>query len=85
MWHVYVLKSLVNGKLYTGYTGNIEKRLKQHNQGHGGRFTKLNKPFELVYKEDFDDKYVAQKRERELKTNKGRYFVRKTVKIGSSD
>ena len=80
MWNVYVLRSLVNGKFYTGYTGDLEKRLKQHNSGQGGRFTKLNKPFELVYKEDFEDKYEAQKRERELKTGKGRYFVKKTVK-----
>ncbi len=79
MYHVYVLRSLINGKFYTGYTGDIEKRLKQHNSGSGGRFTKLNKPFELVYKEEYDDKYVAQKRERELKTSKGRYLVKKIV------
>ena len=79
MWNVYVLRSLVNGKFYTGYTGDFDKRLKAHNSGRGGRFTKLNKPFELVYKEDFEDKYTAQKRERELKTNKGRYWVKKIV------
>ncbi len=79
MFHVYVLRSLINGKFYTGYTGDIEKRLKQHNSGSGGRFTKLNKPFELVYTEEYDDKYVAQKRERELKTSKGRYWVKKIV------
>jgi putative endonuclease len=79
MWHVYVLKSLINGKFYTGYTGNLDRRLVEHNSGRGGRFTKLNKPFELVYKEDFDNKYDASKRERELKTGKGRYYVKKLV------
>jgi len=79
VWNVYVLRSLVNGKFYTGYTGNLERRLREHNAGRGGRFTKQNGPFELVYKEDFDDKYVAAKRERELKTSKGRYFVKKKV------
>ncbi|MFA6602880.1 MAG: GIY-YIG nuclease family protein [Candidatus Shapirobacteria bacterium] len=81
MYYVYVLRSLVNGKFYTGYTGNFDRRLKEHNAGRGGRFTKLNKPFELVYREEFDDEYVAKKRERELKTSKGRYFVKKIVRL----
>lgn len=79
MWNVYVLRSLINNKLYTGFTGDLERRLKEHNRGCGGRFTKLNKPFELVYKEDFDNKQDAVRRERELKTSKGRYFVKKMV------
>lgn len=79
-WFVYVLRSLVNGKFYTGNTGDLERRLIEHNSGRGGRFTRLNKPFELVYKESFDDKYEAKKRERELKTGKGRYYVKKMVK-----
>ncbi len=82
---VYVLKSLTTGKLYTGYTSDMVKRLKAHNSGRGGRFTKLNKPLELVYSEEYEERIVAIRRERELKTGKGRYFVKKLLKKQALD
>ena len=32
-YYVYILKSLVDGKFYTGYTSNLKKRLDEHNKG----------------------------------------------------
>jgi len=46
-WCVYVLRCR-NNSLYTGMTNNIERRLKEHEQGRGSKFVRSWKPFELV-------------------------------------
>ena len=51
MFSVYVLQSLKNGRLYTGSTNNLERRLLEHNNKQS-KYTKLSAPFELVYKEN---------------------------------
>jgi putative endonuclease len=53
MWYLYITEK--NNRLYTGITTDIENRLRQH----GGS--------PLLYKEKFDDKYTAARREREIK------------------
>jgi putative endonuclease len=50
MYYVYVLKSKKDGKFYTGCTGNLRKRLNEHNDGTA-RSTRYRTPFELVYYE----------------------------------
>jgi len=78
MWHVYVLRSLVNGRLYTGSTNNLERRLKEHNSGHS-KYTSLTRPFTLIYKEDFETRLEARRRELFLKTGKGRDFLKSVI------
>jgi len=56
MWHVYVLESLKNKRLYIGYTNNLRRRLEEHNKGIGGEYTKNNKPFKLIFCESFLEK-----------------------------
>ena len=63
MYYVYVLKSLRNGRYYTGSTNDIERRLLEHNSGQS-RYTSLTRPFKLVHKEKFEIKSEAIKRER---------------------
>jgi len=75
MWKVYVLKSLTNGRLYTGYSESLEDRIMLHNSGKV-RSTKAYKPYALVYQEEFSDKTEARKRELFLKSGKGREFLR---------
>lgn len=53
--------------LYTGYTTDIERRLKVHNDGKGAKYTKIRRPVKLVYHEEFDNKSEALKREYALK------------------
>jgi len=78
MYFVYVMKSKINGRLYKGITGNIEKRLKDHNSGKT-RTTRKWKPYELVYFEAASDRATARKREKYFKTVSGsRYLKRKT-------
>ncbi|MGL4797878.1 MAG: GIY-YIG nuclease family protein [Cellulosilyticaceae bacterium] len=52
---------------YTGYTIDIEKRLKVHNEGKGAKYTKMRCPVTLVYKECFPTKSEALKREYAIK------------------
>ena len=75
IYYVYILKSLVNGKHYIGYTHDIFERLKMHNIGKV-RSTKAYKPYKLIYKEEFDDKTIARRRELFLKSGCGRDFIK---------
>ena len=66
MWYVYILECK-NGDLYTGITNNIERRIEDHKQGNGGRFTKVFGVNKLLYKEEFKAKAEAVKRETQIK------------------
>ena len=53
--------------LYTGWTNDLEKRLKTHNSGQGAKYTRCRLPVKLVYSEFFDTKEEAMKREGAIK------------------
>ena len=56
-----------DGTLYTGWTNNLEKRIADHNDGKGAKYTRARKPVTLVYYETFEEKKDAMKREYEIK------------------
>ncbi|MBR4718638.1 MAG: GIY-YIG nuclease family protein [Lachnospiraceae bacterium] len=56
-----------DGSLYTGYTNNLENRIKVHNSGRGARYTRSRLPVELVYYEEFETKEEAMSREWHIK------------------
>lgn len=56
-----------DGTLYTGWTVDIDRRVSQHNQGKGAKYTKTRRPVKLVYIEEQPDKKTALKRERAIK------------------
>ena len=56
-----------DNSIYTGWTNNLEKRMKAHNSGKGARYTRSRLPVILVYFEEFATKEAAMKREYELK------------------
>lgn len=64
--YCYILEC-VDGTLYTGWTTDPERRVKQHNKGVGARYTKTRRPVKLVYLEEQPDKITALKRERAIK------------------
>lgn len=66
MNYVYILKCADNS-LYTGWTNNLEKRIKAHSNGKGAKYTKARLPIELVYFEEYQDKREAMKREYAIK------------------
>lgn len=66
MNYAYILKC-ADGSLYTGWTNNIKKRLREHNAGRGAKYTKGRRPVELAYYETFATREEAMRRECELK------------------
>lgn len=56
-----------DGTLYTGWTNNLEKRMKCHNQGKGAKYTRSRLPVVLKYYEVFETKQEAMRREYEIK------------------
>jgi putative endonuclease len=53
--------------LYTGWTTDVERRLKAHNAGRGARYTQQRGPVRLVYVEEVADRRAALKRELQIK------------------
>ncbi|MDI6734008.1 MAG: GIY-YIG nuclease family protein [Patescibacteria group bacterium] len=79
MFYVYILKSLKNGKLYTGYTNDLRKRFKEHNDGKS-TYTKGRGPFKLIYYEACIDQDDARSRELYLKSGGGKRFIKSRLK-----
>lgn len=66
MNYVYILRCNDNS-LYTGWTNNLEKRVKAHSNGKGAKYTKARLPVELVYFEEYENKVEAMRREYSIK------------------
>ena len=66
MNYMYILRCS-DDTLYTGWTNNLEKRLKAHNSKKGAKYTKNRLPAELVYYEEFENKQEAMSREWHVK------------------
>lgn len=63
---VYMLRCC-DGSLYTGWTNDLEKRVKTHQAGRGGKYTRSRLPVELVWHEVCESKEEAMSREWHLK------------------
>jgi putative endonuclease len=79
MYYVYALYSLKYKKIYIGYTSNLDQRLNSHNNPLNKGYTGKFRPWELLYSESHEDKRSAMKREKQLKTAKGREFIKSIV------
>ncbi len=62
----YILRC-ADGTLYTGWTNDLERRLRAHNAGTGSKYTRTRRPVELAYCEGHADKRAAMRREWEIK------------------
>lgn len=65
MWHLYILQTKF-GQFYTGITNDVKRRMAEHKNGKGGRFTRSFKFKSLLYTEEHPDKSSALKRERQI-------------------
>lgn len=74
MFTVYVLRN-PDGLLYKGYTCDVEKRVEQHNT-QKTKWTSGKGPWVLVYTEEFILEGDAKKREKFLKSEKGRELLK---------
>ncbi len=73
---VYIIES-EEGYHYTGMTEDIEKRMTEHNNKSLSFWTKRGNNWKLVYKEEFETKIEALKREKWLKSGTGREYIKK--------
>ena len=60
---VYILKSKIREITYVGFTNDIDRRVREHNLGKS-KFTRVYKPWEMVYKEEFSIEEEAIRREK---------------------
>jgi putative endonuclease len=65
-WYVYILKCK-DGSYYTGITKNLEKRIADHANGKGAKYTRGRAPLKLIHAETFENRSTASKREVEIK------------------
>ncbi len=79
MYYIYVLQSLKDNKFYTGYTDNLKRRFKEHNNGLV-LSTKIRLPFKLVYYEASLSVRDAKAREKYLKTGMGKRYIKNRIK-----
>jgi len=77
-YFVYVLQSKVDKKLYIGFTQNITKRLKEHNEGKTESLT-IRKPLKLIFYEAVPTLEEAVKRERFYKSGRGHEVLYKIL------
>ncbi|MFB6229844.1 MAG: GIY-YIG nuclease family protein [Salinibacter sp.] len=64
--YVYVVECS-DGTYYTGYTTDVERRVDEHNDGSGAKYTRGRRPVELVHVETYDTQSDAMQREHAIK------------------
>jgi len=79
MFYNYVIQSIKNKNLYVGYTIDLRKRLKEHNQGLN-QSTKPYRPWTLIYYEACLNEQDAKRREKYLKTTQGQRLLKRRLK-----
>ena len=79
MHYVYILKSNKDGKYYIGSTDDLKSRFAEHQAGKVTS-TKYRIPFVLVCYEAYQDKLIAQRRERFLKSSDGHKDLHRRLK-----
>jgi len=77
--YVYVLRSMKDKMFYVGFTRNLQKRIQNHNGGLV-RSTKQRMPLELVYWEGCLNQTDATQREKYLKSNWGKRYIKNRLR-----
>src|ERR1700728_927940 len=70
MIYVYAITSTTRNYIYVGMTNDVERRIKEHNNGEN-KSTKAYAPFTLIYIEEFTTRIEARKREKYFKSGIG--------------
>jgi putative endonuclease len=77
--YTYVLRSIVNGSYYVGFTHDLRKRVAEHNKGLN-QSTRPLKPWEVLYYEAHRNEQDARRREKYLKTSSGKQALRNMIR-----
>ncbi|MCU0368339.1 MAG: GIY-YIG nuclease family protein [Cyclobacteriaceae bacterium] len=78
MWYVYVIKSQVIDFTYIGSTKDIDRRLREHNEGKS-QSTKAYKPFELIAYVAVQSELKARELEKYFKTGSGKAILKNRI------
>ena len=78
MYYVYILLSLKDKSFYIGYSSDLKKRMKEHEQGKS-QATKHKRPYKLLFYEAFTNKKDAKHREEYLKSGWGFRSINKML------
>jgi putative endonuclease len=78
MFYVYILK-LNNGQLYTGSTGDLKRRMREHKSKKVLATSNLQ-PCLLVHYEAYLKESDARRREKFLKRSEGKKLLKKQIK-----
>ena len=73
--YVYILRSEKDGSMYVGATNNIKERVRYHREGYNIS-TKAKMPWVLVRVEKYDNISLALRREKFLKSGRGREVLK---------
>jgi putative endonuclease len=76
MFVTYVLYSAAFNKIYIGFTSDLISRFHSHNSLAKSGYTVQYRPWKVIYVEFFVMKSGAMKREKELKSSRGRTFIK---------
>jgi len=76
---VYFLYSKKIDKYYVGACTDLDRRLYEHNLGHS-KFTSTGTPWELVYKEEWEDLVLAKQRELKIKKMKSGIYIEELIR-----
>ncbi|CAN5365279.1 hypothetical protein BH09BAC1_BH09BAC1_17320 [soil metagenome] len=77
-YYTYILYSAAADKYYIGHTGDIDDRLRRHNNS-GSKSTKQASDWELKYRKGFPDRASAMAHETEIKKKKSRKYVEQLI------
>ncbi|WP_182022837.1 GIY-YIG nuclease family protein [Haloquadratum walsbyi] len=61
-YHYVYIVECSDESLYTGYTTDVERRVREHNAGEGAKYTRGRTPVQLVHFECFDTRSAALSR-----------------------
>ena len=79
MYYVYVIQSKKGNQFYTGFTRDLENRIRKHNAGRVPS-TKERDPFELVYYEACLNEQDGLAREKYLKSGMGKRYLKNRLR-----
>ncbi|QUW20670.1 GIY-YIG nuclease family protein [Sporosarcina sp. Marseille-Q4063] len=65
--HLFYVLECKDGSYYAGYTNNLERRVRVHNEGKGAKYTRAKRPVRCIYFEEFETKRAAMQAEYQFK------------------
>lgn len=80
VYNVYAIRSKVDGRIYVGFTQNVQRRLLEHNRGET-KSTKGYRPWELIYTEEVETREEARNLEKYYKGGSGKEKLKRLMAL----